>query len=123
MSTYLKARLGLVIVEYIQKPEEKVGEIVLTGELNRELREAIVVSVGPGFNNLEPIEDLKIGDKVLVRYQSNVSPPSQPGRVTQPVYRTIGTPLVDREKNKTFYMHNQSDIVAIIVESPTKLHA
>jgi co-chaperonin GroES (HSP10) len=120
MSTYLKARLGLVIVEYVEKKEEKVGEIVLTSDLNPEFREAILISVGPGFNSMEPVTDLTVGDKVLVNHQRNTA---APGPLSRPVYRTLGQPLHDKVAGKKYYLHNQSEVVAIIVESRTEIRA
>lgn len=111
MSFPLQARGSSVILCYVVKESEKVGAIVLPGQLDKEVIEALVISVGPGLPD-SPTKDLSVGDRVLVRYRSFAGDP----KMIQ--FRPLGIALVrDRQ---TYHIHGQTDILAKIAAGATR---
>lgn len=111
MSFPLIARGSAVIVKYIVKESEKVGAIVIPGNLDKEMCQARVISVGPGLPD-SPTKDLQVGSCVLVRWRSYAGDP----KMIQ--FRPLGIAI--QQGRDTFHIHNQAEILAILAPGAAK---
>jgi co-chaperonin GroES (HSP10) len=107
----LIARGSSVIVKYIVVESEKVGAIVIPGQLDKEMIEAEIISVGPGLPD-SPTKDLTAGERVLVRYRSFAGDP----KMIQ--FRPLGIPVV--RNRQTYHIHNQSEVLCKLVPGATR---
>ncbi len=106
-----RARGIMVLVRYIERQEEKVGQIVIPGQSGAETTEAEILSVGPGTPDIST-SDLHPGQRVLVRFRSG-SGIQAPGKAMMPA-RELGVSVIF--DGATYKLHTSLDVVGILAE-------
>jgi co-chaperonin GroES (HSP10) len=105
----------MVLVRYIERPEEKVGQIVIPGQTGAETTEAEILSVGPGTPDIST-SDLHPGQRVLVRFRSG-SGIQAPNKALSPVRETGVSVLFD---GVSYKLHTSLDVVGILLPQAPK---
>lgn len=115
-----RVRGSAVVLKYHEQEEQKVGKIVIPGETNKLFIEALVVGVGPGSEGLMQgkTDDLKVGDIVIVLYQTPTGAPAT--QISVPQFRKIGQPI--SYAGETYYIHKQIDIIGVYCEGTSCAH-
>ena len=117
MAFPLKLRGSQVCVRHLTKKEEKVGAIVITNaDRNQEITEALVMATGPA-NDDPKVGIIEPGQKVLVNHQTDVG--AGPGGLKK--FRPRG--LEFKWDGETYFLYDHHQILAVLVEPKTVLHA
>lgn len=106
----IQPRNTLVVVELIDRPEQKIGDLVIptNGDL---FTEASVAAVGPGTVSAEggrsETFDLKVGQRVLVKHKDARSGPGGHRTLSDAGQRYVAD-------GKTYMIFEQSSIIGIL---------
>lgn len=108
----IRIRNTLIVLDIIERQERKIGNITIPAN-NDLYAEGEVMAVGPGMsltmNDRTETFDLKVGQRVLVKYKQQ----------TRPNFPPELAGIKYQEGDKFYFIFEQSSIVGILAEPGT----